>query len=156
MVNCDCTLQGVVLGIVLFPIRVTLAALLFFIMGLIARLRLAGLSSEERLKPARGWRRWFPQHAVRLLSRGVFLALGFLRVKIKGRQAGVAEAPVLAVAPHSGFLDMLVLPCTNLATVVSRSENTSLPVIGGEVQGRLRVSGFPVSLPVRKGNGLRS
>ena len=144
------------MGIVLFPIRVTLAALLFFIMGLIARLRLAGLSSEERLKPARGWRRWFPQHAVRLLSRGVFLALGFLRVKIKGRQAGVAEAPVLAVAPHSGFLDMLVLPCTNLATVVSRSENTSLPVIGGEVQGRLRVSGFPVSLPVRKGNGLRS
>jgi hypothetical protein len=42
---------------------------------------------------------------------------------------------VLAVAPHSSFLDMLVLPETQLATVVSRSENQKIPVIGGECWG---------------------
>lgn len=53
-------------------------------------------------------------------------------IKVKGRQAGQSEAPVLAVAPHSGFLDMLVLCMAGLPTVVSRSENSKLPVIGGE------------------------
>lgn len=117
---------------VLFPIRVTLAALCFLLMWPFARLRLAGLSHKDRQKPVRGWRWGLFHHIVRLLSRGVFFAVGFLWVKVKGRRAGVAEAPVLAVAPHSGFLDMLVLCLTDLATVVSRSENTSLPVIGGE------------------------
>uniref|UniRef100_A0A3Q3LA66 Lysophosphatidylcholine acyltransferase 4 n=1 Tax=Labrus bergylta TaxID=56723 RepID=A0A3Q3LA66_9LABR len=64
------------------------------------------------------------------LSRAVFLCLGFPWVKVKGRRADLKEAPVLVVAPHSTFLDMLVLCPTQLATVVSRSENTSLPVIG--------------------------
>ncbi|KAG5261203.1 hypothetical protein AALO_G00301190 [Alosa alosa] len=123
-------IRGVVLGTVLFPIRVTLATLCFLLMWPVARLRLAGLCSEDRQKPVRGWRRWLVNEIVRLLSRGVFFAVGFLWVKVKGRRAGVAEAPVLAVAPHSGFLDMLVLCLTDLATVVSRSENSSLPVIG--------------------------
>lgn len=38
----------------------------------------------------------------------------------------------MAVAPHSGFLDMLVICLTGLPTVVSRDENTKLPVVGGE------------------------
>lgn len=119
----------------LFPIRVTLAALCFLLMWPFARLRLVGLSSEERQKPIQGWRYWLFNHVVQFLSRVVFFAVGFLWIRVKGRRAGGAEAPVLAVAPHSGFLDMVVLCFTNLATVVSRSENTSLPVIGGENQG---------------------
>lgn len=97
-----------------------------------ARLRLAGLSKEERSRPVKGWRLWLFHPLVWLLSRAVFLSMGFLWVKVKGRKADLKEAPVLVVAPHSGFLDMLVLFPTQLATVVSRSENTSLPVIGGE------------------------
>lgn len=98
----------------------------------LARLRLAGLSEEERSRPVKGWRRWLFHPIVLLLSRAVFLCLGFLWVEVKGRRADLKEAPVLVVAPHSSFLDMLVLCPTQLATVVSRSENTSLPVIGGE------------------------
>lgn len=123
-------ISGYILGCILFPIRVTLAALFFLIMWPVSRLRLAGLSKEERAQPVKGWRRWLIHPIVLLLSRAVFFSLGFLWIKVKGRRAGLKEAPVLAVAPHSTYLDMLVLCPTQLATVVSRSENTSLPVIG--------------------------
>ncbi|KAI1888663.1 hypothetical protein AGOR_G00187460 [Albula goreensis] len=123
-------IRGAVLGAVLFPVRVALAALFFLIMWPIASLRLAGLSAEERARPVSGWRRWVFHTPVLLLSRAVFFSLGFLWVRVKGRQAGPCEAPLLAVAPHSSFLDILVLVPTGLATVVSRSENTKLPVIG--------------------------
>ncbi|ROL29824.1 Lysophospholipid acyltransferase LPCAT4 [Anabarilius grahami] len=96
----------------------------------IARLRLAGLSEAERAEPVQGWRHWLFHHIILFLSRGVFFAVGFLWIKVKGRQAGLKEAPVLAVAPHSGFLDMLVLCATGLPIVVSRSENYKLPVVG--------------------------
>lgn len=123
-------IRGIILGSILFPLRITLAALFFLIMWPIARLRLAGLSKEERSRPVTGWRRWLFHPIIWLLSRAVFFSLGFLWVEVKGRRADLKEAPVLVVAPHSGFLDMLVLCPTQLATVVSRSENTSLPVIG--------------------------
>ncbi|XP_019966040.1 lysophospholipid acyltransferase LPCAT4 [Paralichthys olivaceus] len=123
-------IRGVILGSLLFPVRVTLAALLFLVAWPLARLRLAGLSEEERARPVTGWRRWLIHPIILLLSRAVFFSLGFLWVKVKGRRADLKEAPVLVVAPHSGFLDMLILCETQLATVVSRSENTSLPVIG--------------------------
>ncbi|XP_056156632.1 lysophospholipid acyltransferase LPCAT4 [Lampris incognitus] len=123
-------IRGIILGVVLVPLRITLAALFFLIMWPLARLRLAGLSEEERSRPVTGWRRWLFHPIIWLLSRAVFFSLGFLCVKVKGRRADLKEAPVLVVAPHSGFLDMLVLCPTQLATVVSRSENTSLPVIG--------------------------
>lgn len=126
------TPQGLILGSILVPLRVTLAALFFLIIWPLARLRLAGLSKEERARPVTGWRRWLFHPIVWLLSRAVFFSLGFLWVEVKGRRADLKEAPVLVVAPHSGFLDMLVLCPAQLATVVSRSENTSLPVIGGK------------------------
>uniref|UniRef100_A0A671LA96 Lysophospholipid acyltransferase LPCAT4-like n=1 Tax=Sinocyclocheilus anshuiensis TaxID=1608454 RepID=A0A671LA96_9TELE len=127
-------IRGIILGVVLFPVRITLATLFFLLMWPIARLRLAGLSEAERAEPVRGWRRWLFHHIMLLLSRAVFFSVGFLWIRVKGRQARLKEAPVLVVAPHSGFLDMLVLCATGLPMVVSRSENCRLPVIGGEVE----------------------
>uniref|UniRef100_H3CDG3 Lysophosphatidylcholine acyltransferase 4 n=1 Tax=Tetraodon nigroviridis TaxID=99883 RepID=H3CDG3_TETNG len=122
-------IRGIILGSILFPLRITLASFFFLIMWPFARLRLAGLSEEERSRP-RGWRRWLFHPIVLLLSRAVFFSVGFLWVRVKGRRAALKEAPVLVVAPHSSFFDMLVLCPTQLATVVSRSENSNLPVIG--------------------------
>ncbi|XP_052353456.1 lysophospholipid acyltransferase LPCAT4 isoform X4 [Oncorhynchus keta] len=123
--------QGMVLGSILVPIRVFLAVLCFLIMWPIARLRLAGLSDAERSRPVTtGWRRWLLHPIIWFLSRAVFFFLGFFWFRVKGCRAGHKEAPVLAVAPHSSFLDMLVLTETQLPTVVSRSENQSIPVIG--------------------------
>lgn len=123
-------IRNVILGCVFFPVRVTLAILFFLLMWPVARLRLAGLSQEERAKPVQGWRHWIFHPIMCFLSRSVFFSMGFLWIKVKGRQATQEEAPVLAVAPHSGFLDMLVLSLVGLPTVVSRSENSNLPVIG--------------------------
>lgn len=109
-----------------------MASLFFLISWPLARLRLAGLSEEECSQPVTGWRRWLLHPIIWLLSRAVFFSMGFLWVRVKGRRADLKEAPVLVVAPHSSFLDMLVLCPTQLATVVSRSENTKLPVIGGK------------------------
>ncbi|KAF1380805.1 hypothetical protein PFLUV_G00167800 [Perca fluviatilis] len=123
-------IRGIILGSILFPLRVTLAALFFIIMWPFARLRLAGMSEEERSRPIKGWRQWLLHPILWSLSRAAFMTLGFLRIRVKGCRADLKEAPVLVVAPHSSFLDMLVLLPTQLATVVSRSENASLPVIG--------------------------
>ncbi|XP_035004207.2 lysophospholipid acyltransferase LPCAT4 [Hippoglossus stenolepis] len=123
-------IRGVILGSFLFPLRVTVAAMLFLVAWPLARLRLAGLSEEERARPVTGWRHRLFHPIILVLSRGVFFSLGFLWVKVKGRMADLKEAPVLVVAPHSGYLDMMVLCQTQLATVVSRSENSSLPVVG--------------------------
>lgn len=123
-------IRGILLGSVLFPLRMTVAALFFLLGWPLARLRLAGLSPEERSRPVSGWRRWLLHPIILVLSRAAFFSLGFHWVKIKGRRADLKEAPVLVVAPHSGFLDILVLCPAELATVVSRFENTRLPVIG--------------------------
>ncbi|KAL6118363.1 lpcat4 [Pungitius sinensis] len=123
-------IRGVVVGSVLVPVRVAMAALCFLLMWPVARLRLAGLSQEERCRPVRGWRRWLLHPLMLGLSRLAFFSLGFLWVRVKGRRAELKEAPVLVVAPHSSFMDMVALMPTRLATVVSRSENTSLPVVG--------------------------
>lgn len=123
-------IRGILLGVLLFPLRVPLAALCFLIMWPVARLRLAGLSEEERRRPVDGWRRWLLHPVILWLSRASFFFLGFFRVRVKGRRADLKEAPVLLVAPHSSFLDMVVLVPAELATVVSRSENTSIPAIG--------------------------
>ncbi|KAJ8007641.1 hypothetical protein DPEC_G00096280 [Dallia pectoralis] len=124
-------IRGLVFGSILFPIRIFLVAICFLTMWPISRLRLAGLSEAERARPIMtGWRRQLLHPIIWFLSRAAFFFLGFFWVKVKGRRACHKEAPVLAVAPHSSFLDMLVLPETQLATVVSRSENQSIPVIG--------------------------
>ncbi|XP_026150608.1 lysophospholipid acyltransferase LPCAT4 [Mastacembelus armatus] len=123
-------IRGIILGSILCPLRVTLAAFFFLIMWPFAWLRLAWLSEEERSRPVTGWRRWLFHPIIWLLSRAVFFSLGFVWVKVKGHKVDLKKAPVLVVAPHSSFLDMLVLCPAQLATVVSRSENKSLPVIG--------------------------
>uniref|UniRef100_A0A8C3ACK2 Lysophosphatidylcholine acyltransferase 4 n=1 Tax=Cyclopterus lumpus TaxID=8103 RepID=A0A8C3ACK2_CYCLU len=123
-------IRGVILGSVLCPLRIAMTALCFLVMWPVARLRLAGLSEEERARPVEGWRRRLLHPLMLWLSRLAFFFLGFLWVEVKGRRADLKEAPVLVVAPHSSFLDMVALIPTQLATVVSRSENTGLPVVG--------------------------
>ncbi|XP_069044812.1 lysophospholipid acyltransferase LPCAT4-like [Lepisosteus oculatus] len=123
-------LQVVLLGAVLVPLRVAAAALVLLLLWPIAWLRVAGLSPRQREQRITGWRSWLLHHIVLFLSRAVFFTLGFLWIRVKGQRARPQDAPLLAVAPHSSFLDTLVLVATDLPTVVSRSENLSLPVIG--------------------------
>uniref|UniRef100_A0A3Q3BV95 Lysophosphatidylcholine acyltransferase 4 n=1 Tax=Haplochromis burtoni TaxID=8153 RepID=A0A3Q3BV95_HAPBU len=122
--------SGIILGCTLLPIRVFLAWILLIAAWIVAVPRLAGLSQEERSKPLSGWRRWLFHPILWLLGRAVFFCVGFHWVKVKGRKADVKEAPILVVAPHSSFLDMVIMFPAGVPSVVSRSENINLPVIG--------------------------
>ncbi|CAI5671770.1 lysophospholipid acyltransferase LPCAT4 [Oreochromis niloticus] len=123
-------IKGIILGCTLLPIRVFLAWILLIAAWIVAVLRLAGLSQEERSKPLSGWRRWLFHPILWLLGRAVFFCVGFHWVKVKGRKVDVKEAPILVVAPHSSFLDMVIMFPAGVPAVVSRSENINLPVIG--------------------------
>lgn len=57
---------------------------------------------------------------------------GFQNVKVTGKIATPAEAPVLVVAPHSTLFDPMVLfYCFSVPSAISRAENNKMPIISG-------------------------
>ena len=65
------------------------------------------------------------------LGRTYYFCMGF-RVVVKGKQVSSAEAPILAVAPHSTFFDGIVCIVAGLPSTVSRAENLATPIFGRE------------------------
>ncbi|KAK1152010.1 lysophospholipid acyltransferase LPCAT4 [Acipenser oxyrinchus oxyrinchus] len=118
------------LGTVLFPVRMLLTVLVFLILWPISRLRFLGLSKEQVSQPITGWRWWFLQALAWTLCRVLFFVMGFMKVKVRGRMAPPTEAPILVVAPHSSFLDSIVMVPCGLVTVMSRAENLNIPIVG--------------------------
>ncbi|MGH0158423.1 UNVERIFIED_CONTAM: hypothetical protein FKN15_035641 [Acipenser sinensis] len=118
------------LGTVLFPVRMLLTVIVFLILWPISRLRFLGLSKEQVSQPITGWRWWFLQVLAWTLCRVLFFVMGFMRVKVRGRMAPPTEAPILVVAPHSSFLDSIVMVPCGLVTVMSRAENLNIPIVG--------------------------
>lgn len=64
------------------------------------------------------------------VSRCVFFVGGFHWLTVKGEQHTAKEAPIIALAPHSSFLDALVIVYLNLSTVVAKQETSRAPVLG--------------------------
>ena len=65
------------------------------------------------------------------IARAMLFCMGFHWIKVKGKLSSSEEAPILAVAPHSSFIDALALSVICLPSGVSRKENDSIPLIGG-------------------------
>lgn len=63
------------------------------------------------------------------LTRWAFFVMGF-QVKVKGKAASQAEAPIFVAAPHSSFFDAIICALTGMPSIVSRAENLSTPVFG--------------------------
>lgn len=88
----------------------------------VAKIGLIGVSASEMASNVgrRGWRRklmdWYSAFGMLILW-----AAGF-RIKVKGRQASRAEAPILVGAPHSSFLEALIIYMCG-SSPVSRHEN---------------------------------
>ncbi|XP_071542034.1 lysophosphatidylcholine acyltransferase 2 isoform X3 [Panulirus ornatus] len=55
---------------------------------------------------------------------------GYQWIKIKGRMATKAEAPILIVGPHSSFFDAIAVYWSNVPCLVNRIENLQLPLFG--------------------------
>ena len=67
---------------------------------------------------------------VPVIVRSLLFALGFHKIKIKGKLASPLEAPLTVIAPHSSFLDILLL-CEygSAPSGVSKMENLKNPVL---------------------------
>merc|ERR1719370_119352 len=59
----------------------------------------------------------------------MFLPIIGIRVKISGRQASRAEAPILVLAPHRSCMDALIVPLIQ-ASPVSREQNKERMFMG--------------------------
>ncbi|XP_074838578.1 lysophospholipid acyltransferase LPCAT4 [Carettochelys insculpta] len=122
--------QFYLLGAVLAPLRVVLAFLVLFLIWPFALLQVLGRSEEELKEPLLGWRSSVSRSSIYFLSRLMFFLLGFMRIRVRGQQASRLDAPILVAAPHSTFFDPIVLLLCDIPTVVSRTENLHVPVIG--------------------------
>ena len=66
------------------------------------------------------------------LVRSMLFAMGFHKIRIKGKLASSSEAPVSVVAPHSSFLDILLLSkYGSAASGISKMETFKNPFLGG-------------------------
>jgi len=112
-----------VLGTILIaPFRAVGVILGLVLAWAVAKIGLLGLSASEMASNVsrRGWRRklmdWYSN-----MGMLIFWAAGF-RISIKGRQASRSEAPILVGAPHSSFLEALIIYMCGCSPV-SRYEN---------------------------------
>lgn len=48
---------------------------------------------------------------------------GGMAIMVKGRQASRDEAAILVIAPHSTFLDSVIVYVTNMCSVIVRTES---------------------------------
>ena len=104
--------------IVILPVRALTICTFLASAWLIAKIGLIGLASEKDLR--HGWRQTL-RKIYSYFALLVFWSAGF-RIRLKGRQASRAEAPILVGAPHSSFLEALVTVMCQ-ASPVSRHEN---------------------------------
>lgn len=119
----------VFMSITIAPVRLVSLALLFGLAWLLAAISLAYRTPEEKKKPLEGWRNSLRPLVV-FVSRCVFFVGGFHWLTVKGEQHTAKEAPIIALAPHSSFLDALVIVYLNLSTVVAKQETSRAPVLG--------------------------
>ena len=56
--------------------------------------------------------------------------MGFHWIKVKGRRADIAEAPILIIGPHTSFFDVALEFVAGLPSPVAGREQGSIPVLG--------------------------
>ncbi|KAJ8333754.1 hypothetical protein SKAU_G00410730 [Synaphobranchus kaupii] len=117
------------LGILLVPVRTLCLLIVVMVTWPIAAVATFMHPVKGAIKPLAGWRRILCQQVLARLGRLFFFCMGF-RVTVKGQRAGSEVAPILAVAPHSGFFDAIVCLRAGLPSTVSRSENLATPLFG--------------------------
>lgn len=64
-----------------------------------------------------------------VLGRSAYYA-GGMHIRVKGRQAARAEAPILVIAPHSTFLDAVIVYVAGFPSIIVRRESGMNPWLG--------------------------
>ena len=66
----------------------------------------------------------------RFCGLSVFFVGGIPWVTVKGKRATSAEAPILAISPHSSYMDVLAVVFLDWTSVVCKGEVVGAPMIG--------------------------
>jgi len=116
-------------SIFLLPVRALGVVLALLLAWLVAKIGLVGLTKDEAesvVVGRTGWRRKV-MRAYAYFGNLVFFVAGF-RVSVKGRQACRSEAPILVGAPHSSFLEAVIMILCE-SSPVSRLESKNAILI---------------------------
>ncbi|XP_068211115.1 lysophosphatidylcholine acyltransferase 2 isoform X1 [Palaemon carinicauda] len=120
----------VFMSVFVVPLRVIGIMFCLLVAYVLASSGLCGLSRQDlAARPMSGWRRnirWYMGVCGRMMMR----CFAFQWVRIKGRMATRAEAPIIIVGPHSSFLDAIAVFWSNVPCLVNRIENLQLPLFG--------------------------
>ncbi|XP_037085268.1 lysophosphatidylcholine acyltransferase 2-like isoform X1 [Pollicipes pollicipes] len=118
-----------VLTVFVLPLRIVGLCLCVLFGWVFACIGLYGLSEEDHNRPLRGWRRWL-RWVVLFCTRSVFVSAGFPWVSVRGQRADAVQAPVLVVAPHSSYFDVLPVIVMAAPSVVAKIETSRSPMFG--------------------------
>jgi hypothetical protein len=64
------------------------------------------------------------------VARVLLFGCGFHWVRVRGKPATAAEAPIIVASPHASVLDVFIISLFNLPTFVAKSEARSVPILG--------------------------
>ncbi|XP_052473570.1 lysophosphatidylcholine acyltransferase 1 [Carassius gibelio] len=120
-------LQIGLMTLTLFPIRLFIAAFMMLLAWPFAFIASVG-RSETAVEPQCFWRK-LVDVVLRTIMRVMWFAGGFHWIRIKGRQALPAEAPILTLGPHSSYFDAIPVTMT-MASIVMKAESKDIPVWG--------------------------
>ncbi|XP_063925658.1 lysophosphatidylcholine acyltransferase isoform X1 [Zophobas morio] len=122
-------IKTAVLTVVLLPIRVSIICIFLITGWLLACVGLFGLTEEDlRAQPLSGWRSIVRRLSAKMI-RCLFTAGGF-RLRVIGKQSDRTSAPVVALAPHSSFMDSIAMVYMGGPSIVAKGETASIPFFG--------------------------
>ncbi|XP_068141291.1 lysophosphatidylcholine acyltransferase [Drosophila tropicalis] len=119
-----------VLTVLLLPIRVVGCVLSLLSAWMFACIGLYGLTLDDlKQKPLTGWRKQVQYLAARAM-RMVYTAGSFHYINMKGTPATSREAPILVVAPHSSYVDSILVVASHPPSIVAKRETSDIPLLG--------------------------
>ncbi|CAH8578742.1 unnamed protein product [Schistosoma turkestanicum] len=123
-------LKMYLITVTILPFRVLVFLLLFAFTLLMSNIVSIGYDVKSHTKPICDFRRWLLLPIIRMSARFVFFIGGFHWIKFQGVRASRKEAPILVIAPHSSFLDALVVVVLGLPSIVGKTESAE-SFVGG-------------------------
>ncbi|XP_043240086.1 uncharacterized protein LOC122390822 isoform X1 [Amphibalanus amphitrite] len=121
--------QAALMTVFVLSFRIMGVCLCVLIGWMFACIGLYGMTEEERNQPLRGWRRRL-RVVLLLCTRTVFFSAGFPWVTVRGRRASARDAPIIAVAPHSSYFDVLPVIVMAAPSVVAKIETSRAAMFG--------------------------
>ncbi|XP_054728941.1 lysophosphatidylcholine acyltransferase [Anastrepha obliqua] len=119
-----------VLTALLLPFRVVGCVLSLLSAWMFACIGLYGLSIDDLMaKPISGWRKQF-QRVTSGAMRLLFASGTFYNVKLTGQRASPKQAPIMVVAPHSSYVDSIIVVATGPPSIVAKRETADIPLLG--------------------------